>query len=73
MFNVCNFALKCKNQICIGLAPGRTSEVGQGQSQEKFSMVGRSVGHWGVGRRRAESDGSFYFFLELPQNLPRGR
>ena len=37
------------NQICIGLAPGRTSKVGQGQSQEKFFMVGRSVGRRGGG------------------------
>ena len=45
------------------LAPGRTSDVGQGQCQEKFFMVGRSVGRRGVGRR---TDGSFYFFLEPP-------
>ena len=46
-----------KVKICIGLAPGLTSEVGQGQSQEKLLMVGRSVGQRGDGRRRAESDG----------------
>ena len=54
------------------LAPVRTSDVGQGQCQEKFFMVSRSVGRRGVGRRRAlwdsgrRTDGSFYFFLEPP-------
>ena len=38
----------------VGLAPGRTSDVGQGQYQEKFFMVGRSVSQRGVG---GESDG----------------
>ena len=46
-FGARKFALKSKHlyridpTFCIGLAPGRTSEVGQGQSQEKFFMVGR--------------------------------
>ena len=54
------------------MAPGRMSDVGQGQCQEKFFMVGRSVGRRGVRQRRALSDsgrrtdGSFYFFLEPP-------
>ena len=39
------------------LAPGRTLNVGQGQCQEKFFMVGRSIGRMGVGRQRALSDG----------------
>ena len=71
-----HFRAKCV-KICIGLAPrsdvgGWTSEVGQEQCQEKFFMVGRSVGRRGVGRQRAELDGgqrpdrSFYFSLEPP-------
>ena len=47
-------------QSCIGTT---RSDVGQGQCQEKFFMVGRSVGRRGVGRRTV---GSFYFFLEPP-------
>ena len=39
--NLGKFALKSK--ICIGLAPGQTSEVGHGQSQGKF--------FWSDGRR----------------------
>ena len=65
-FDLKCFALKCKD--CIGLvplvridptvlAPGRTSDVGQGQCKEKFFMVSRSVGRRGVGKRRALSDG----------------
>ena len=54
-FALKRFALKCKHRI--GLTPGRTSDMGQGQCQEKFFMVGRSVGRRGVGRRRALLDG----------------
>ena len=44
----------------IGLTPlywRRTPDVGQRQCQEKFFMVGQSVGRRGVRRRRALSDG----------------
>ena len=75
--HVCKFALKCKNLYRIG----PRSDVG-GQTVAKSGevfygrSVCRSVGRRGVGWRRAESDGgrwtdgSFYFSLEPPNQMP---
>ena len=65
--------------LLMGLAPGGTLEVGQGQSQGKFFLVRRSdgrtgaksgkfflVGRWDGGTVGRQTDGSFYFALEPP-------
>ena len=41
--------------ICIGLAPSRTSNVGQGQCQVKFLMVGRMGGRRTADAREKEA------------------
>ena len=56
------FALKCKHRI--GLAPGGTLDVGQGQCQEKF-FYGRTDG----GRRTADKKRRKNFGLGLPVNF----
>ena len=66
------FCPKCKHHIGLTPLHWPQVDVGKGQCQEKFFMVGRSVGRRGVRRQRALSDsrrrtnGSFYFFLEPP-------
>ena len=52
----------------LSLAPGRTSEIGQGQSQEKFFWLdGRADGGW----RMTDKKRSKNFVLGSPESTPK--